>query len=284
MSLHVSQGRILHHFFKHLIYNIRMSRGWLVLFPILMSGCLGVSTTTPSNGGSSGNCATALYCESFDGLANGSAWPSPWQIPSPDAGAPMLNADVQNGKGRLRGVTGQVARIVLRTPSLQDFDAYFTISYENFSGGGAGDGQGIGFYGRQNGGRLTHTNPDGQGYAVYIEGAFNRRMGFWYENNGVETEILVAGAFVNDPLGPGGIASNVSYRVRYQAEQTSGTQTTLRSKMWLASGSEPGSWLINHDSTNGILQNVSDGFAIDIYNYSGTNSITIDDIEIHNLN
>ncbi len=231
---------------------------------VLAAGCGKASVNS-----NSGSC-TVSYCESFT-LTTGVPWPSPWQIPS-EAATPILNADIQSGRARLRATTNNVGRLVARTPQLHDFEALYTVVYSDFAN------QGIGFYGRQNGGRLTATTPAGQGYVIYFNG-FDRHFGFWHEDAGTEIE----DTFVVDPLGVGGISNNVEYRIRFQVEQVNATQTQLRARIWLASGAEPGSWNLTYTSSFAALQNKTDGFAVDVYNYSGTGSIYIDDIQIRNL-
>lgn len=214
---------------------------------------------------------SVLYSENFN-LADGSAWPSPWQIVS-EVNSPVLHSDIQNGRARLSGTQGVVTRMINRSVIAKNFDAYFTVEYENFNG------QGIGFYGRQNGGRLTATNPKGQGYAVFLEGNGTESLDLWYEEGGVE----ILAASTHNPLGINAIQDDTEYRIRFQVEQISENESRIRSKLWLKSEAEPDEWQVVLNSTHAHLQNISDGFAIDIYNYLGTDAIYIDDILIKEL-
>ena len=53
-----------------------------------------------------------------------------------------------------------------------DVDMYATVTFEDPTA------QGFGLYARQNGGALQDTNPPGLGYALYIEGAYMRAIGY----------------------------------------------------------------------------------------------------------
>lgn len=213
-----------------------------------------------------------FYSENFD-VGTSANWPSPWMVVA-EANSPMLDADVVNGQGRIRGVTGDVARIVLRDIKMKEFEAHFTVRFDN------GINQGVGFYGRQNGGRLEATDPKGSGYATYFEGNGQHAIGLWYEIEG--DEILV-----NEKLSPLGdaefIQNNVPYRIRFRLEQQDSLLTKTWTKVWPANDDEPANWHAILISNYAHLQHVTDGFAFDLYNYVGTEAIYIDDIEIQEL-
>ncbi len=205
-----------------------------------------------------------LYSQDF-AVANGSPWPAPWQ----PIGGMVTLADVQNGRARLEGFTGQVARMSLQGVSASNVEVTYTIQYQSFHA------QGIGFYVRQNGGCLQNTPLHGQGYAIYLEGGFifQGSFGLWREVDGVETKF----AETIDPI-PGGVQDGVDYRVRYRVEQVNATTTRLRAKLWRADVTEPAAWTIDATDSTPILQGTTGGFAADIYNYSGMGRIQLDDL------
>ena len=192
-------------------------------------------------------CGNLTYAEPF-ALGNGSAWPAPWAV----LGNVAL-ADTQQGMARLRPMPTNysLARMGAAT-STRDVEVRFSLRLEDLAT------QGVGFYVRQNGGYLTQTATHGQGYAVFVEGPFRGQSGFglWKELNGTESEL---------PLGHvlSAIAANTDYRVRFQVQQTSPTQTSLRAKLWLASDAEPASWQTSVVDATAVLQNISGGIAVD---------------------
>ena len=208
----------------------------------------------------------AIYAEDFEG-ADGSAWPEPWR----EIGTAVLSSEIVGGRGRFSGQEATVARIALPGYSETNVDVYVTVEFEAWSQ------QGFGFYVRQNGGALTQTSTPGQGYAVYVEGGFERAIGVWKETDGVE--VVLANA--TDPIG-GGLSDGVRYRIRFQCEQA-GDATALRFKLWPESDSEPDAWQLEHTDGTPELQNLAGSFAVDLYNYSGTGSLYVDDVEIHPL-
>lgn len=220
------------------------------------------STPLPDN-------SMLIYSEDFT-APDGSALPAEWM----PIGASTVNADIQNNSARLQtNSVGTVARVVSTTLNVTNFDAKITIRFEDYQN------QGIGFYGRQNGGYLMATNPFGQGYVTFTEGFLNREIGIWEEINGVET--LIVGD--QDPLGFGNILNNTNYCVRFRVEQIDGLQTQIRTRIWLQSDPEPMTWNVELISSTPLLQNQSGGFALDLYNASGTGAIYFDDIEIVDL-
>jgi hypothetical protein len=279
--------------------NLHDARGWLAAGCLVFAGCSadggtdggdtqGPSDETGGDGGPApdaddGGAATsddgtvpgesgdpppgdAIYAESFEG-ADGDPWPSPWR----EIGTAVLSSDIMGGRGRLSGQEATVARIALPGYSETDVDIYVTVEFEAWSQ------QGFGFYVRQNGGALTQTATLGQGYAVYLEGGFERAIGAWKETDGVEVVL----ANTTEPIG-GGLSDGTRYRIHFQCEQA-GDATALRFKLWPESESEPEAWQLEHMDTTPELQNVAGSFAVDLYNYSGTNSVYVDDIEIRPL-
>ncbi|MGE3854452.1 MAG: hypothetical protein AB7K09_22165 [Planctomycetota bacterium] len=222
-----------------------------------------------NNNGNGNNNAGNVFNENFT-AANGSNWPGEWMPISTS----RVNADIQDNRGRLQcDAPPIVARVVSTTLAMMNFEATFTIRFGDFAN------QGIGFYGRQNGGHLMTTVPNGQGFAIFTEGSGVSDFGLWEETSGTENEVFgVAG-----PLVAGGILNDTDYRVRYRVQQVSGTQTLLQARIWPAADSEPGTWTVEYTSSTSVLQNLTGGFAVDLYNYSGSGSITIDDIQITDL-
>jgi hypothetical protein len=160
------------------------------------------------------------------------------------------------------------ARMVLPEFDEVDADVYVTVTFDDPSA------QGFGFYCRQNGGALQATDPAGQGYAVFFEGAYMRAIGIWREIDGVE-ELLT-----NTPEAiPTGLQGGVPYRIRFQCRQN-GDVTNLRAKVWPDGDAEPAQWRVSVDDDTPELQDLSGSFAADIYNYGGTGAIYVDDVFI----
>jgi hypothetical protein len=183
-------------------------------------------------------------------------------------GTHVIEAVIDGGRARLSGETMQVARMALPGFDEVDVEVVVTVELDDWFQ------QGFGFYVRQNGGALLETDPPGQGYAVYTEGGFQRTLGLWREIDGVETMI----ASIPDPIA-GGVLAGTPYRVRFQCIQD-GDATLLRAKMWPADAAEPEVWMVETTDSTPQLQDTAGSFAADVYNYSGTGSIRIDDLAI----
>lgn len=222
-------------------------------------------TTDPDSTGNvdTGPAGDAIYEADFAGN-DGEDWPSPWEV----VGVGIIEAELDGGRGRLAGATMHTSRIALPGFDETDVDIYVTVTFDDPSA------QGFGFYCRQNGGALTDTDPPGQGYAVFFEGAYMRAIGVWREIDGVEQLIGLTPDAV-----PGGLAGDVPYRIRFQCRQN-GETTNLRAKVWPVGEDEPADWRVSHDDPTPQLQNLSGSFAADIYNYAGTGSLYVDDIWI----
>lgn len=221
------------------------------------------STDPDVTGDPTGQPGDVLYTQDFEG-ADGSDWPAPWAI----IGDNLLGASLQGGRGMIQGVTMGTGRIYLPGFDANDVDILVTIAYDNFFE------QGIGFYGRQNGGALTQTDPAGLGYAVFYEGGYQQALGLWREVDGVE-ERLAAQMM---PIA-GGPAAGAPYRVRFQVEQQ-GDGTALRAKIWPADEAEPDAWGVEVVDATPELQNIGGSFAADVYNYASTHRAYFDDLVI----
>jgi len=192
-------------------------------------------------------CGNLIYAEPFT-LGDSSAWPAPWAV----LGNVAL-ADIQQGMARLMPMpTGYSLARMGAAIANSDVEVRFSLRLEDLAT------QGVGFYVRQNGGYLTQTTAHGQGYAVFVEGGFRGQpgIGLWKELDGVESQLPSAHA---SPT----ITASVDYRVRFQVQQTSPTQTLLRSKLWLAGDAEPSAWQTSVVDTTAALQNISGGIAVD---------------------
>ncbi len=243
-----------------------------LLFAVLSYGIIACGSSTapiPELG-------TSNFTETFTGTDN-AAWPSGWTTISGTTGT--MTIDIQTNRGRLQskawdGVNSNtgLSRVINGTLNLIDADVVFTVEFEDFAN------QGVGVYLRQNGGYLTDSAVNGQGYGVFWEGSGTDDFGLWYELNGIETKIT--GNF--NPISP--VSNNIKYQIRYQVEQVNSTDTIQRAKVWLASGTEPATWDITTTTSYVDLQNSSGVFAVDLFNFSGTSSIYVDDIVITKLN
>jgi hypothetical protein len=190
--------------------------------------------------------AVVIATETFP--ADGAAWPAAWSV----AGG-VDTADVAGGRGRLRPAPTNysLGRMKASVPT-RDVEVNFTLVFEQQST------QGVGFYVRQNGGYLQQTNPNGQGYAIFVEGFRGfPRLGLWKEQGGVETEL----AFSNlaQPYVDG-----LVYAARFRVFQQSASTTHLYGKVWLASDPEPADWIVDvADSSVAALQGTTGGIAVD---------------------
>ncbi|MBZ0114505.1 MAG: hypothetical protein K8J08_18725, partial [Thermoanaerobaculia bacterium] len=91
-----------------------------------------------------------LLAEAFSD-PDGSAWPPIFTV----VGG-ITTADIQGGRGRLTAVPSPLEPGRTVAPgATRDVDVRFSFSFEEVAR------QGVGFYVRQNGGYLTHTNPQG---------------------------------------------------------------------------------------------------------------------------
>jgi hypothetical protein len=206
-----------------------------------------------------------IYTSAFTG-ANGSAWPAPWT----PLNSAVLSSTIVGNEARLTGEMAHVARMALPTEPAVDAEAEFTIRFDDYHS------QGFGFYLRQNGGALRDTAVHGQGYAVFVEGGYQRVVGLWSEIDGVETRIAASTPNTFD------LVDGQQYRVRFRVEQA-GTATSVRAKVWPIGSAEPAGWSIETLDATPQLQNVSGRYAADVYNYAGTGGVNLDDLTIRRL-
>lgn len=215
-----------------------------------------------------------IFTETFGTGADAGAWPAPWTV----AGG-VARADVSLGRGRLAPTTSMYALARMKAP-LGCINCEVTFRFE-FTDDTT---QGVGLYVRSSGGWLTTTNPQGAGYAVFVErfrppGTPTPQVGVWHELNGNEIQNLPA---ANVP----GLAAGVAMRVRFRVEQMNATTTRLRAKSWLASGAEPAAWMVDNTDSTASLQNVAGQIAVDAWSTmtTGTSSdLFIDDIVVVQL-
>lgn len=203
-----------------------------------------------------------IFVEFFDG-GDAASWPAGWF-----GSDHVIAADVVGGAGRLAGTMGFVGRMVISGSAAVDVDATLVVTFDD------PDHQGGGLYVRQNGGALHETEPPGEGYEVYLEGDVVQTLSVWREVDGNETII----ASVVDPIAMG-IEPGIPYALRLQCVQA-GAITELRAKAWPADEVEPSEWMLETTDGTPQLQNAAGGFAVDIYNYFGANSIYVDDIVV----
>jgi hypothetical protein len=211
------------------------------------------------------------YADSFDG-ANGDPWPAPWSTMS----FYLDVSDLQSGRGRMSGEPANgsgvaVARMLLTGFAETDIEATMTLEFEDVAN------QGIGFYARQNGGTLQEYVPHGQGYALFLKGAWGwpEDLGIWREIDGQEVQFATG----YDPVA-GGLQNGVRYRVRYRVTQHAADSTHIRAKVWPEAAAEPGAWTVETFDSRPELQGASGGFALDCYNFQGNAHIFVDDLVI----
>lgn len=203
--------------------------------------------------------------ERFD-AADGSPWPSPWLVGS----EAVLSSQVVDGQGSWRGATEEVARMLRPGVTATDVEATITVVFDQPAF------QGLGVYVRHNGGVLEHTDPPGQGYAAYVESNGTAVIGVWHELDGVETLLLEA------PVPSGPIQPGVPYQLRFQC-RSEGDGTRLRARVWLAGEAEPAQWTVDHLDGAAPLQGTAGSFALDLYNYDGTEGVRVDDFVVRSL-
>jgi hypothetical protein len=211
------------------------------------------------------------YAESFDGT-DGDPWPAPWTTMS----FHLLDADLQGNRGRMQGAEANgsgsiVARMLLPGFSETDIEATLTLEFEDVAN------QGIGFYARQNGGTLQEYLPHGEGYALFLKGGWGwpDDLGLWREIDGVESEFATG----YNPVA-GGLQDGVRYRLRFRVTQANPDSTLVQARIWVEGNPEPGAWTVEAYDTTPELQGTPGSFALDIYNFQGTNRIFVDDLTI----
>lgn len=262
----------------------------------LVLAILGACGGSGGGGGGGGamNIGATLYQQDFSGLSDGAAWPDAW---TGAQGSNVVSATIQSEEACLQGLqhtapdSGEMnlARLVKTDVQAQNVDIMFDVTYENFQN------QGVGFYGRQNGGFFTLSTMPGEGYGLFIEGFSTDGITFWYEDDGDELQHEIVSL-----LGPLGVdpatLTTPTFSVRYQVESTSATETVQRAKIWFRdTQSESASWQVISDNVNidapGVnpltvpgLQNITGGFAIDVFNSTASGGGTcIDNIVIREL-
>jgi gluconolactonase len=218
-------------------------------------------------------CGVIAYTESFP-QSNAAPWPAPWTV----AGGVALS-DIQGGRARLRPTPGSYSLARMKAAiAHRDVEVRFAFVMEN------DPTQGVGFYVRQNGGYLTQTIPNGQGYAVFLEGAFRGQpgIGLWKEQAGVESPLAHSAGSVAGPT------AGVLYRVRLRVHQVNATSTYMQAKFWADSSAEPVGWQVSVTDSTPVLQNIEGGIAVDSWSVTQspnpiTTSIFVDDIQIESL-
>lgn len=205
-----------------------------------------------------GTILETIYTETFDG-PDGASWPAPWSVNN----GLVLDSELTSARGTFSGQTAGLARMGLAGLMEANVDVTFTVTFDDYWS------QGLAFVARQNLDPASST-----GYAVYLEGGGQQTLGIWRQLYGN------AAPLVQESIADRGYASGVPYAVRYQVFDYGTGQTRLRARVWEAAGQEPDDWTVNIiDNTFG-LQNVAGAFSADLYNYTGTSSVHIDDIVI----
>jgi gluconolactonase len=227
----------------------------------------------PECGGAAASCGSPIYAEDFTG-ADGSPWPAPWT----ELAASVEVADLQGGRARFRPASDPVyplGRLEAAGVSETDVEVTFTVEFEDLAT------QGVGFYVRSNGGYLTETVPQGQGYGVFVEGFRGfEGIGVWYEENGIETSISIDMGLALD--------DGVAYRVRFRVSQADASSTWLRARIWEEGDPEPAAWNVEALDFNPVLQNVAGSLALDSWSsvtepFPIISHTFVDDIEVTRL-
>lgn len=74
--------------------------------------------------------------------------------------------------------------------------------------------------------------------------------------------------------------NTICYQESTYSRLFNGLLTEIRTRTWLQTVPEPGTWNVDLISSTPLLQNQSGGFAVDLYNASGSAAVYIDEIEI----
>lgn len=213
------------------------------------------------DGGESGGVddllgADGVYTQTFDG-ADGDSWEVPW-VPG---NSNVTSHEIEGNRGRFSGDTSAIATMNLVGPTERDIDAVFSVTYDNFFQ------QGAGFALRQNNSPFVD-----EGYAVFLEGGYAQSFGIWRETSGSATQItsipVVAPAEVS-----------ATYWIRMQAFNEDG-QVHLRARHWLDGEAEPDVWELDLLDATPELIDAAGSFAFDLYNYTGTGGVSVDDLTI----
>lgn len=226
----------------------------------LASGAPDLTSGSADPDAGPGDLQTALnFSETFPG-ADTTPWPSRWTVLGGVASQGQFG-----GRGRLVPTISAYSLARMGTTAgARDVDVTFQLQFESIGG------QGIGYYVRQNGGWLRNTVPNGQGYAVFIEGfRGSSRMGVWREIDGQEEEIQPYTAFAMQ------LQSNMPYNVRFRVTQATATTTRLQARLWAAGTIEPTTWQIDTTDASTSLQNISGGMAVDSYNSRTTGTVLV---------
>jgi hypothetical protein len=204
-------------------------------------------TTSPTDDPTEG-ASDCAFSEDFEGLGNGDPWPAVW---SPVGGVDV--ADVQDGWGRLRPIlSGYSMGRMTAFIDCSEIDVSLTFMFTD------GATQGIGLYGRQNGGYLRRSEPSGQGYAAFAE-AFRDPVGIgaWREVDGQEQQI--SGTERAEVL------PNVEYRMRFRLTQMDSATSLLQAKLWRLADNEPEAWTVERTDNTASIQGVGGALAVDAW-------------------
>lgn len=181
-----------------------------------------------------------------------------WQ----ESGNSIEVAEIINNQGRLVPLASNspysLARIYHPLDNAVDVEALFSFEFEN------ANSQGIGLYVRSNGGHLVNTNPQGQGYVIFIERfSGTSRFGLWYEHNGIET--VLQRVSQNPDSNSYDFLDNTQYNVRFHVFQTDANNTQLRARIWLDGNVEPNYWDVNFIDNYVPLQTTAGSVAVDSF-------------------
>lgn len=188
------------------------------------------------------------FSEDFEGLADGDPWPSVWR-----AVGGVDVADIRDGWGRLRPVLsdysmGRMTAFIDCT----EIDVSLTFMFTD------GSTQGIGLYGRHNGGYLRQTEPSGEGYAAFAE-VFREAVGIgaWREVEGREQQIMGTERVE--------VLPNVEYRMRFRLTQRDSATSFLQAKLWRLADNEPDAWTVERTDNTVSIQGVGGALAVDAW-------------------
>ncbi len=195
---------------------------------------------------------------------SGAAWPARWTIQP--IGTTGVTATIDGNKGKLTKTAGQAngyGHAFLNDLLSRDMNATATFSV-------SATGAGFGLIGRA-------IDPDNNGsldtyyFAQVISGT----------TSGYSLRVYKAVAGVYTLLGNStvNLTSTTDQKMRFQVTSNADGTTSLRARMWAASGSEPGTWTIDISDSEPALQNVDGRLGLR-YMMSGTAVVLVDNYDV----
>jgi hypothetical protein len=189
--------------------------------------------------------------------SNGAAWPSPWST-SLQGGTTGGAIDIQSNRGRMRAHDGAYRR-ARASAAVTVANATLTATF-NLSGIAEQYGY---LWFRTSGDWLAGEEWEKKGYALYVGAYPSGELGLIRVNDAGVDYVMAGSAFA--------WTAGVDYKAKINF-----VGTTIRAKVWLASGSEPGAW--NLETSDGAYSSGGVDVSLLSGGTSGNREWTVDDI------